>query len=598
MNKKNKIYSIIGLSLTLCCLNSCVKRLDVLPSDKIGIDRILNKTTVAGFRDNSYANLDNDFTNNYSGQLLETYTDDAFRAGTGVTFSWHNGSLALTLNAFSGTLWSQYWAGIRKCNLALQYLPQSTAPKDLISDKNLARWIDEVKVLRAWYHFMLIKNFGPLPFVDKAFEPDFTGWGGLTRPSYDEISTKLVAELDAVIASGNLPLRAASSSDYDNVNLAVAYALKSRILLYNASLLNNASKDQAKWKKAADAAQQCLTAIVPEYQLLPMSQYDKLFNESVDVLNQEVILRSSVNGSAVMNESNGVDLKGVGSATQSSNAGAVPTQELVDCFELLNGALPVASYSSADHTSVTLNSGYSENAGVNPYANRDARLSYDVVFNGSKYGRFKGMPDTGPELVLYTYFGKSLTGFNITPTSQDDGDKRRSTTGYYGRKFRSASYWGPTAGGTSANKIYFRLAEVYLNLAEANCELNNLDGAITALDAIRVRAGQPAISTVPGFVKSQDFLMKRIRNERRVELCFEGHRFYDQRRWNILAESNAAITGMKITSSNGTDNGVFSYQRVKIDVPRSATTDKYLVLPVPIEEARRLPGIGQPAAWK
>ena len=196
MNKKNKIYSIVSLSLALCCLNSCVDRLDVVPSDKIGIDRILNKTTVQGFRTNSYTNLDNDFTNNYSNQLLEAYTDDAFRAGTGATFNWHSGSLSLTQNAFSGTLWSQYWMGIRKCNLALQYLPQSTAPKDLISDKNLARWIDEVRVLRAWYHFMLIKNFGPLPFIDRAFEPDFTGWAGLTRPSYDEISTKLVAELD------------------------------------------------------------------------------------------------------------------------------------------------------------------------------------------------------------------------------------------------------------------------------------------------------------------------------------------------------------------------------------------------------------------
>lgn len=598
MNKKNKIYSIVSLSLALCCLNSCVDRLDAVPSDKIGIDRILNKNTIQGFRNNSYNNLDNNFTNNTGGQLLETYTDDAFRAGTGITFDWHSGLLSLTQNMFSGTLWNQYWMGVRKANLALQYLPQSTAPKDLISDKNLAIWIDEARVLRVWYHFMLIKNFGALPFIDKAFEPDFTGWAALTRPSYDEISTKLVSELDAVIANNSLLLRNQTPSEYDNINLGVAYALKSRILLYNASLLNNAGGDQAKWTKAADAAQQCLTAIMPEYQLLPIANYGKLFNESADVLNKEIILRSNADGSGVMNTSNGVDLTFLGSATQSSNAGAVPTQELVDCFELTTGALPVLSYNNADHTSVTLNANYSESAGANPYSGRDARLAYSIVFNGSNYGKYKGMSDLSPDLTIFTYNGKSLTGFNSTPTSQEDADRRRTTTGYYGRKYRSASYWGPTTGGSNAHKIYFRLAEIYLNLAEANCELNNLDGAITALDAIRVRAGQPAIATVPGYVKSKEFLMKRIRNERRVELCFEGQRFYDQRRWKIIAQTNTAITGMKITSNNGNDNGVFSYQRVKIDVPRSATTDKYLILPLPIEEERRLPGIGQPVAWK
>ncbi|MBK0383706.1 RagB/SusD family nutrient uptake outer membrane protein [Pedobacter sp. SD-b] len=598
MNKKNKIYSAVSLFLTLGFLSACVNKLDVVPSDKIGIDRIINKNTIRGFRNNIYDNLDKDFTTNYNGQLIETYTDDAFRAGTGTPFDWHNGLLSLAQNFFAGDLWNQYWMGVRKANLALEYLPQSTAPKDLITDKNLAQWIDEAKVVRVWYHFELIKNFGAVPFIDKAYSSDFNGWAQLKRPTYDEISTRLVSELDEVIAAGNLLLRNQTNSDYDKINLAVAYALKSKILLYNASLLNNPTGDKSKWKRAADAAKEAIAAIVPEYSLLPLSQYGELFNQTVSVLNKEVIFRSSVNGEDVMNNQNGVDLKGIGSATQSSNAGAVPTQELVDCFELLDGSFPVASYNNADHTSVTLNPGYSEAPGANPYAGRDARLAYDVVFNGTKYGKYKGIPGGAAELKVFTYNGKSFTGFNNSPTSQEDADRRRSATGYYSRKYRTAAYWGSTAGGTDANKIYFRLAEVYLNLAEANCEVEDFDGAIAALDIIRLRAGQPAISTVPGFTKTKDFLMKRIRNERRVELCFEGQRFYDQRRWKIIDKTNDAVTGMKITSSNGSDNGIFSYQRVKIDVPRNATTAKYLILPLPIEEARRLPGIGQPNAWR
>ena len=596
MYKQNIIQKVLGALLLFFILNACEDTLDMVPSDKVTIDRILSKNSISGFRDRSYDHLDKTFSDLSSGQLLETYTDDAFRAGTGVTFDWHNGLLSPSQNMFAGKLWEECWQGIRKCNNAIEYLPKSTVSKDLISDTDLELWYDEVVLLRAWYHFVLVQNFGPVPFLDKAFSSDFAGWAELTRPTYGEIVNRIVAECDEVIGKGKLPLRWQVPNDYDNVNMAFAYALKSRVLLYNARLLNNPGGDLPKWQNAANAAQQCINAITPEYELLPISDYAKLFEESVGVVNKEIILRSGSNGTGIMNANNGVDLSAYGSSTQSSNCGAVPTQELVDCFELLDGTLPVANY-NADHTQVTFNSGYSENEGDNPYAGRDARFYYSIVYNGAKYGRYKGMSQTAPELTIYTYAGRVGSGFNSNPLSQEEADKRLSSTGYYGKKFRSASYWGSTAGGSNAHKIFFRLAEIYLNLAEAKCELNELDDAISALNVIRNRAGQPNIEDVPGYSKTKPFLMERIRNERRVELCFEGHRFHDQRRWKILNETNGVVSGMKVSSSNGSNNGTFSYERVKIDVARNATSDKYLVLPLPIEEARRLPGIGQPAAW-
>lgn len=596
MYKQNSIKKVLGIFLLFFVLNACEDTLDQVPSDKVTIDRILNKNSVKGFRDRSYDPLDKTFTDYTGGQLLETYTDDAFRAGTGVTFDWHNGLLSPNQSMFANVLWTKCWQGIRQCNNALEYLPQSTVSKDLISDIDLEQWYDEVLLLRAWYHFSLVQNFGPIPFIEEAFSVDFTGWTELTRPTFEEIASRIVAECDEVIARGNLPLRWQVSTDYDNVNMAFAYALKSRVLLFNASLLNNPDADRAKWQKAADAAQQCIQAIAPEYDLVPMGEYAKLFEEDVSVVNKEVILRSGHNGTATMNANNGVDLSTYGSAKQSSNCGAVPTQELVDCFELLDGTLPVASY-NADHTQVTFNPGYSENDGDNPYMGRDARFYHSIVYNGAKYGRYKGMPQAAPELTIYTYAGRAGTGFNPNPLSQEEADKRMSSTGYYGKKFRSPSYWGSSEGGSNAHKIFFRLAEIYLNLAEAQCELNNLDDAITALNVIRNRAGQPNIENVAGFTKTKDFLMKRIRNERRVELCFEGHRFHDQRRWRIISDANGVVSGMKVSSNDGTDNGTFSYERVKIDVARNATADKYLILPLPIEEARRLPGIGQPSVW-
>lgn len=598
--KRINIFQLkFGIILLLFALNSCEKELDVVPNDKLSIDRILNKQAqVQNFITNCYINLNNSFTDQSSGQLLETFTDDAFRAGTGTVADWHSGQLAPTKNFFASAIWNECWQGIRTCNLAIEYLPQSRVSKDQISDREIAMWVAEAKGIRAWYHFMLVQNFGPVPFVEEPFSPDFDGWADLQRPTYDEIATRIAKECDDVIATGLLPLRWQTNSDYDRINSAVLYALKSRVLLYNASLLNNPTNDQAKWTKAANAAQACLTAVGSEYSLLPMDEYEKLFNEASDVLNKEIFLRSSNNGTAALNNNNGVDLKAYGSAQQSANCGAVPSQELVDCFELTDGSLPISDYANADHTAVTYNAGYNENPGTNPYLGRDQRLKAAIVFNTSTYGKYKGQAASSPELVIYTYEGKIGTGFNSNPTSQEEADKRRSTTGYYGRKFRSASYWGSTAGGTEARKIYFRLAEVYLNLAEAKCELNLLDDAISALNEVRERAGQPAIEDVPGFAKTKEFLMKRIRNERRVELCFEGHRFYDQRRWKILSSTNGVVSGMKITSSNGTNIGEFSYERIKIDAVRVATSDKYLVLPISQEEIRRLPGLGQPAAWQ
>lgn len=598
MKKRNIFQLKLGFILLLLSLNACVDVLDVVPSDKLSIDRLLNKQAqVLNFRNNCYNNLNSSFTDQSSGQLLEAFSDDAFRAGTGPAFDWHNAQLSPNRDFFAGSIWNQCWEGIRKCNLALLYLPQSKVSKDQITDNELAIWMSEVKGLRAWYHFMLIKNFGPVPFVDEPFNPDFAGWSELTRPTYDEIASRIADECDEVIADGLLPLRWQTNTDYDRMNLAAVYALKSRVLLYNASELNNPNSDQAKWQRAATASQQCLDVIGSEYSLISIESYDNLFNESANVLNSEIILRSRNNGSPIMNNANGVDLRDLGSAIQNSNCGAVPTQELVDCFELSDGALPVVAYNNADHVNVSFSDGYSEDPGDNIYEGRDKRLESAIVFNGSAYGKYKGQPAASPELVIYTYEGKPGTGFNSNPNSQEESDKRRSTTGYYGRKFRSASYWGSTAGGTNAHKIYFRLAEVYLNLAEANCELEQLDDAITALNVVRERAGQPQISDVPGFVKTKDFLMQRIRNERRVELCFEGHRFYDQRRWNILNQTNGVVSGMKITSAGG-DAGPFSYERVKIETVRNAVSDKYLVLPLSEQEARRLDGMGQPAAWQ
>ena len=88
--------------------------------------------------------------------------------------------------------------------------------------------------------------------------------------------------------------------------------------------------------------------------------------------------------------------------------------------------------------------------------------------------------------------------------------------------------------------------------------------------------------------------MPRIRNERRVEFCLEQGRFMDQRRWKILSQTNRFVTGMRITKG---DDGKFSYERRKIRDYQSYT-DKYLVMPIPLDDAKKMVGMTQPEAWQ
>ncbi|MCF0167230.1 MAG: RagB/SusD family nutrient uptake outer membrane protein, partial [Bacteroidales bacterium] len=257
-----------------------------------------------------------------------------------------------------------------------------------------------------------------------------------------------------------------------------------------------------------------------------------------------------------------------------------------------NGALPV-TYNDDTRTKVTVTPeaaalGYSEAPGGNPYANRDARFYNNIVYNGCNYG----VPRDCTEPYIIETFVGSRNGFNDVISQETT----RSCTGYYQCKDTQSDFWGPGGGygQTGTHWVFFRLAEFYLNAAEAYCEMGELDKAMENLNKIRERALQPKIQDVPGFQQNYDFLMARIRNERRVELCMEGWRFHDQRRWKILSETNRFVTGMRITVN---DDGQFEYTRKKIRDYYSYE-DKYLVMPIPLEDAKKMTGMTQPEAWR
>ena len=150
-------------------------------------------------------------------------------------------------------------------------------------------------------------------------------------------------------------------------------------------------------------------------------------------------------------------------------------------------------------------------------------------------------------------FVETFTGSNSTVAngncaiSQTTTNTRNTRTGYYMRKFNSVR----SEIGSSDDGYFkiFRLAELYLNFAEAAYNATSPDNsynglsAVDALNKIRARAGMPELPSG----MSKDEFERRYRNERRVELAFEEHRFFDVRRWKILEQTDRGVSGMQIT---------------------------------------------------
>lgn len=167
---------------------------------------------------------------------------------------------------------------------------------------------------------------------------------------------------------------------------------------------------------------------------------------------------------------------------------------------------------------------------------------------------------------------------------------RNTKTGYYIRKFNNYRS-GINNENDGENRI-FRLAELYLNFAESAYQSHGVEekinlgsgismSAVDAVNAIRFRAGMPNLPT--GLSKEE--FEKRYRNERRVELAFEGHRFFDVRRWKILNKTDGFVTGMKITQNNSSSS--FNYERFKLS-ERRVTSDKYLMYPIIESEVQKM----------
>jgi hypothetical protein len=482
-----------------------------------------NDAYARGVLNNSYFYIPEGFSLDNDGGMLASGSDEAVNSGLNATISVFNNGTWSSLRTVDEQFSSLY-EGLRVTNLFLKNVPisQIIATDGLTVDEDKSRLKGQAYFLRALFHFELVKRYGAIPIVTRVFDRD----DNLNQPknTYQECVNQIILDCDSAIAT-NLPVWTGESTgrfywrngDKGRATKTAAMALKARMLLYAASPLF-ASQSNVTWQQAANAAKQIIT--LQNHSLF--NNYANIFNYGAAPYNNEVIFATYAQNRNDIEQNNApISYDGAKGRTN-------PTQNLVDAFETTNGRL------IAD----PLNTLYNPS---NPYINRDPRFTLTINHNGRLF----------KSIAVQTYVdGKDGINRNINATK----------TGYYLRKFLSEfASWNQVSNSLARRPwVAFRYAEVLLNCAEGLNEAQGVAAATEVLgyiNQIRARSGvnMPALQTTNptanGYVQlTQAAIRERIKNERRIELCFEGHRFFDVRRWNEGAKYfNVPAKGMRIT---------------------------------------------------
>ncbi|XCF05906.1 RagB/SusD family nutrient uptake outer membrane protein [Tamlana crocina] len=579
---KNKfLYILVSAALIL----GCDKALDITPDGRLTLDDVFqDENHTEAYLNTVYSSIPSYSYYYHFFTFLAGVTDECQDADVGNTPGnianiWITGSMTPSFNPLENgpaghgkNHYNTFWTGIRNANVFLANIETA----NISAEKDRERYKAEAQLLRAFYYLELIKQYGPMPIVDEPFSPAFD-YTSLTRPTFQECIDFIVNDCDEAIANPNLPIRITLEPERGRFTKAVAHAVKSQALLYNASPLWNPENNTAKWQAAATASKEALDALTQggEYQLFP--DYEEYFFSRSDVnpspRDRETIFERMTNGHPSFRNTNALP-----SMPGQFKVGVTPTQELVDSYDMVTTGEPaILGYNDEDHLEPIINteSGYDPD---NPYEGRDPRFYATVWYNGALYDNIAG------RIHVVETFAGGADALKKTPPN-----KKNTHTGYYLRKFHDPKLQNRQNAQSRWKK--YHLAEIYLNYAEAENEANGpTTEAYNAINAIRQRAGMPNLRT--GL--SQDEFRQRIRNERRVELVIEEHRFWDVRRWKILDQTDKLVTGMEVIK-NGND---FDYKRF-VTERRNAWQDKFLIFPIPIKDTSIIPdfNLNQNPGW-
>lgn len=532
---KKHILKSLSLSLLASFAFTSCDVLDVEPLDSYTEDVIFQDAKLT----EAYVTMN--YTrprNGWSRNSLRFCSDESME-----NFNWSNCWLINTGGMTPDQLgpldiWSSYYSYIKNCNIFFNNLDNLNS----ISKDKRDILIGEATFFRAYYYMELVNNYGGVPLITRLFQLDDPGMM-VERDSYEKCVEFIVEEFTK--AAELLPI-SFSGTDFGRVTKGAALAMKARMLLYAASPLWNPSDDRNKWQAAADAAKEVID--LGAYSLDP--DYKGLF---LNASSPEIIFQRLYN----VEFGEYYDWYNSPNGWGGYSCTAV-LQEMVDSYEMEDGTMPDASiYATATE---------------NPWAGRDPRLYASVVCDGQDF--------RGREIEFWVNSDGETGGLD-SEFGRDAWNYAK--THYTIRKFMDESMVNSWSDKGSQPWIYCRLAEVYLNYAEALFHIGDEDGARKYVNLVRERARGGNANILPDVKDSGEALLAKIQHERKVELAFEEHRFYDVRRWKIGETTDTGeFHGISITKNA---DGTKKYQIFKVQ-DRVFKTADYL-LPIPNYERRR-----------
>jgi hypothetical protein len=571
---------------------------EAVPIERFTMDYVFSTTDSLGRNAEKYLNAIyyalQDGHNRVGGDYLDAASDDAIssavsendiqRLASGqYTASNRVGVGRDVPNRIIGDMdWANYYTSIRQAITFINNIdivPLMTTFTNIDGDTfpmNRA-WKAEARFLKAYFYFELVKRYGGVPILRDDAPYELGEDMELPRNTFEYCINYIVSELDAIKDSLRVAPLQNPAAEGHVVTQGAAMALKSRVLLYAASPLFNerpiesgnelvgyAQYDRQRWKDAADAARWFMDTYDVYALASATPPFVSVFLGYWSANNKEIIFaQQGTNGKN--NEKNNGPIGFTGD--KQSNGRTSPTQNLVDAFPMKDGKAvddPDSKY-------------YSTYSLQNMYENRDQRLKYTVMYNGSRWLK----------TTLETYIrGKNNPVQSVQTTK----------TSYYMRKFMGEFEETDNYDDVIHLWIMFRYAEIMLNFAEAENEYSGPTAEVyKAITDLRKRA---RIESGADFLyglkpdMTKDEMRRVIQNERRIEMAFEEQRYWDIRRWRIAEDVFAEpLQGLQITKS---DN-VLNYARVP--VASYSFEKKRYFYPIPYSEVIKNKNMKQNPGW-
>ncbi len=637
--KTNIFVQLLTAGLLIAGISSC-NYLEVVPVETVDEDDMLKtKTDAIHYLYSCYSSVAQyNGYNNIGG--VETSVDETVNpylwGRTGQQASWNTLSATYTSNWSVYDLpWSLVYTGIGQCYQFIKRLDE-TDPLEVTAEDR-ALWKSEIKFLIAYDHFRLLCLYGPIPIIDRYYPTSTTKDEMPGRSHFDYCVDRICQWLDE--AEKGLP------ANWDNSNIGRATsvackAVKARLLLYAASPLWNGSFPYPDWANTNYETPGYGKELVSH--TFDANKWQKAYEANLEALEYALTTgeRSlfSLEASEILREQKKLGLPDIPEVSDDFKKKVMQLSFLMNTCEVdgnhellwgcINNYFTNNPQDCQPHAMVALNTGfvygggcamapllnavkmfYTENgkflendpvlpadkwfesagyAGhedvINLNTHREPRFYANIGFDGGEYGQ---KTNNGNPTYLEMRNG-NRHGYNPDKFNRDN-----SVTGYAFKKFVQPDYvWYATAQiyHVEVPAFYFRLAELYLNLAECEAQLGNTANSLDYLNIIRERAGIPALTESDLVNRS---LMDWIQNERYVELFGEAHRYYDARRWLIAPQKFKAglYEGLNATEKVNPTFAEFNVP-VKVDQPFQWSNRMYL-LPVKASEIYSNPQLVQ-----